>query len=840
MYNIIRENINNQAYAHLKKIGENIEYESLIEHSERSFQVLCYFNEKTNLLDFLKKDTFHRLLLKSLFFTVTFHDYGKLNPYFQYEKMNNHEYIFDDFFHKKFNVLNQSEIEKISDTKTSNHSRFNLFSLKDNDLFFNFISDDLSVIINEYQTETFTPRQLKNFPKKLFNEIVYLFQFLTESHHDGIKAYFNKDKLNLISQKLNSDLLFIIELLHSILVNTDVISTKYFMECDVHKISILDYCSNIFKKNSNEHIQESISSIEYKQSYNLNIYKEMKQTFDFDESFKSIKDLNDLKNLLAKSVINDLKYINDDFLFIEGRVGIGKTNISFLIANELLKKDKTKSKIIYVAPLNNLLFQTKSELLNNTDFREEDISIINSLERDKIKGSNIEDSYYYENFNNNFILTSAVNFFEKLFHKGKKDIAHLIYLSNSIIFIDELQLLNDKFFDISYQYLNYLVKYLNCTVVVMSATIPVKKYTDSYILDNKRVYLVEKDKLDQINNHDLLNRNSYNTEFFYSVLNNDHQVPLQYLLNKKENNKILIVHNSIGKLNKFYNLVKNCIPKDYKVRFYNNNILKPMNEETIRMVKDPEQKIIVFATKKIETGVDVSFNHGIKFVDAMDNIEQFRGRINRYGNFINSEILIIADESIYFSDQKREEITRGYSVSKEIVDEFLGDINKYYAEIFEKEFETPYYINNIEDADICKLNDLQLIKEYKKDNFIIEISFIENPSFLEILSDECLTFIKKYSINSSLDFFDRNKDYFYSNNIKEYQSNFIISGFINLKTNFGKELSSLKEINISKSKKYKDFYKILNSDNFYYDLETGINFNKDIIEMEEILDTFNI
>lgn len=852
LIDILKEEFdNNQVFAHLKENDNgDIIYETLFEHSIRSYETTLYILETLGLEKTFYsvepiKNAFNKILIKSILFSSSLHDYGKQNYYFQIEKMRNEKFTNNDFLDIKFEVLNSSKYEAISDTKTSNHSRFNILSHKP-EIFHNYISEEILLFFDVFDINLISGRNIKKKEKEFLNELTYLFKFLTESHHDGIKESLNINKLKVFQLVYGElDSLFIVEILHSILVNADVISTKYFIDEDTNKVSVIDYCDKVFNNISNNKTSGLMESLETKQGYNNNLFKSLNENDElhFDVALSNLSNINELKNLFASSIVKSIRGSDvhmNKFLFLEGEVGIGKTNTSFIIAHELLKRDINKKKIIYVAPLNHLLFQTKDELLNNTDFGEENINIINSIERDKVKNSsNIEDSYFYENFNKNFILTSSVNFFEKLYHKGKKDISHLIYLKDSIIFIDELQLLNDNFFDISYKYLELLTKYLDCQVIIMSATIPMKKYTMNLTLNNEVKYIVNKEYLDKINLHDYLKRSSYNLDFFDSKNDYSKQKALEYLLSKEENRSILIVHNSITKLNKFKKSVEDVIPDDYEVRFYHNNILKPINDKTLDIVKEGKKKIIVFATKKIETGVDVSFQQGLKFIDAIDNISQFGGRINRYGQYKNSEILILQDDEIYFSDQERERITKLYATTKSIVKEFVGNIDKYYYEVFEKHERDDTFIYNLSKSDIASLNNLKLISEYIKENFIVEIDFHKNNSFLELLPDSARGFIEKYKITSSIQLFDRSKPYFYDFEIKEIQLNFKISGYINRKSNFGKELSNLKEINISLSHKYVDLYKVLDEDNFYYDLLSGIDFNKDI-ETEEILDTFNI
>lgn len=790
------------AYAHIKDNSA----ETLEEHSKRSLIVGKYFIEDEDILSGLDKNSpFFNIFKKGLEFSIFFHDYGKLNINFQLQKMNNLSYSEVKYFqNKEFSKAQDSKNkEKIEDS--SNHSRFN--NIDDLELYLEKDFNQLNISSNKRLI-------------KIKKEILNIFKILVEKHHSGLDI----DVSRLIEteelRKFLPDFSFTMELFHSILINSDVIATKYYMESDTDILTIEEYIKIHLSKNTN--LKNNLKSLEEIMPYNKEVYSSNK-----NKELNECKTLNELKTYTAKYIKENIEF--NDISFLKGSVGIGKTNLSLILANEYIKKENIK-KFIYVAPLNNLLYQVSKEIQETTSFREEDISIINYINRKENKLTNLEDSYYYENFNKDLILTSSVNFFEKLFHKGKKDIAHLVFLKDSFIIIDEIQLVNDKFFNIIYKYISYLVKYLNCKVVFISATIPIPKYTIDNLFNGSIPYVVDKNKLDEINDSFLLKRNNYNLDYFDE---NENSKAIKYLIEKKSNS-ILIVHNSISKLQKYYQLISEDIPSDYQIFFYNNNILKPILENILKRVKLGE-KIIVFATKKIETGVDISFENGIKFIDAFDNIQQFGGRINRYMSFNDSEILILKDPDIYFSKQKREAVLKKYSTNKKIVEEYIENIEGYYTQIF-NDTEIGNYGFLLNRNDHIELNKLKLIEEYTKVNFIVEVDFNDND-FLDLLNNDFKEYILDKEITSSKELFYR-KDLIFDNISFIYQEYFKISGFINKKTEFAKnELGKLEELNISKTKKYIDIYKVLNKDNFYYDLKLGIVFNKDI---DEVLDTFNV
>lgn len=823
----------NKAYAHIKEVDGIVINETLEDHSNRSLSVLLYLLKDKKILAFLDsyEKEYQKLIYKLMFFNVFFHDYGKQNINFQHKKMKNKNYKEYTIFQNTLYQTLKNPNEKISEDDT-NHSRFNNIILNNN--LIKYLEEDIVEIVPKLNISK------RRLTKKINKEINDISMLLVEKHHSGLEDINSKEDINnriLFEYLFKDDFSFIFELLHSVLINSDVLATKYFMEIeDLEKITIEDYLN---RNLNNTNLRENLKTLEKKIEYNELIYKNKEfkniNTNILNSKIKNSKDLNELKYLNSK-ILKDKMDKTNDISFFKGKTGIGKTNLSFIIANEYFKEYKELNKLIYVLPLNTLIQQTKEELIKHIDIEEDNIKVINSIERESVKENNLEDSYFYENFNNNLILTSTVNFLQKLFNKSKKDISHLINLKNSLIIIDELQLINDNYFNLTYNYLKMLTKYLNCKIVILSATIPIPELSKKKYLNNKINYLIDRDVLETINKSNLLNRYKINLDYYTNL---DYQESFSYLLNKKENNSILIVHNSINKLQKFYEEIKEIIPENYQVLFYNNNIISPQLNNVINKIKSNEE-IIIFSTRKIETGVDVSFNQGIKFIDSFDNIEQFGGRINRYNKYEDSEIVILNDEFKFSGNQERESIIARQSNNFKIIQKYIKDIDLYYQNIFNKEEDK--YIEMFEKSKHNKLNNIKLIEDYEKENFIIDFK-IDSKEFKEIeefLEKDFIKNIKEDNIENirEIYYYHKKTNSFGNKKYKKYFNCFQISGYVNKNSEFAKnELHKLELLNISFSKNIKDNHKIISLDNFYYDINLGLQFNKEIADIE---DTMNI
>ena len=75
---------------------------------------------------------------------------------------------------------------------------------------------------------------------------------------------------------------------------------------------------------------------------------------------------------------------------------------------------------------------------------------------------------------------------------------------------------------------------------------------------------------------------------------------------------------------------------------------------------------------KIETGVDISFDCGFKFSSNIDSLQQFSGRINRYGNREVSKVFVLKDYiKIFENNQQRDVIAKDNCTNKNHFEKYL-------------------------------------------------------------------------------------------------------------------------------------------------------------------------
>lgn len=616
-----------------------------------------------------------------------------------------------------------------------------------------------------------------------------------------------------------------------------MLSTTYYMTTQKERLDYnnIESLENVFNEYLDKKLAridpEEIRTIENKKDYNKSIYESLR-TYSKEDLMTS-QSLSELKHMVASNVVNSDNF--GDIRIFNGNTGIGKTNISMLYINELVKRENV-SKVIYSLPLNILIDQTHEEILKAFDFDKNRVSIINSEHTPEYKIGEISTNYWglkydFDNFNHEIVLTSSVNFFHKLFHKDKRSKLSLINLQDSLLIIDEVQLLDDRYFELIYKYLIVLNKYLNVKILILSATLPIPKLFYSQF-DNKSILNEE------INDTILKHRFFDRYEFDYSHFSGNNSFISDYINNSETENNFLITHNSIRKCNDLYKTLK--LNKEISVFFYNNTIIKPILWSVLDLVRaNTSKKIVVISTMKIETGVDISFDVGFKFSSSIDSIQQFAGRINRYGKRVKSKVFILRDDKlkIYGKTQERSKITKNNAQDVNHYKTYLTNIDSYYDKLFE--LSNSENLNSFENMKFEELNKIKLIDN----DYLQTLFFIHCEDVRLILSELDLLLYRKYFKsfnNKEISMIYKNKFFSLNKEIKYLFKLFTFSGYISNTSNFYKNILSKEQISIIKesSNEIIESYIIINEKDYFYNINRGLDTNKDI-DIDDIEDLVN-
>ena len=617
-----------------------------------------------------------KLFREMIINTIAFHDIGKINAYYQKDRLNNN--------------LNIKGIER---TKYTDHSLLSSI-----------------IYIDEYY------RKIVDFDEdskaKLFNFMI-LNAYAISRHHGNLKTIDDfREQFDLYSNSNNGyKLLNSNKILYSNTLDRELIITCECID------EIFDYIYD-YKNSMNKDVsiccyiyERLILSLLYSSDYyatsefmskfeirDIGIINEIDEFYDLykdTEKYKSIRqyEKNDYmkdKDLLTVDNINILRNelfldaeksllenIDKDIFYLEAPTGSGKSNVAFNLSFKLLERDSTKNKIFYVYPFNNLIEQNIKSLSEIFDSNEEifnKIAVINSIKPVKLDEKMLEDEEnisleYYKKalLNRQFlnypvVLTTHVTLFNYLFGISKENIFPFFQLANSVIVLDEIQSYRNKIWGEIITFLSSYAKILNIKIIIMSATLPDLNLLS--LVDSNTVKLVKK-RNKYFNNPKFRDRVKLN----YELLDSDnikHEL-YEHVKNKSlEKKKILIEFISKDIAYEFFELLKNDeeILSEKELMTGDDNIAE--RERILRKITDNkyEDGIILVATQVIEAGIDIDMDLGYKDISLFDSEEQFLGRINRscknkgeayFFNLINASIIYREDvrtnEDITLSDK---------------------------------------------------------------------------------------------------------------------------------------------------------------------------------------------
>lgn len=594
--------------------------------------------ENMYLKDFSEKGKkiYRRLIIN----TINFHDFGKINPLFQENKMNNkicntksfniigsrHSIIssvlYVDYFYNEI-----SDLEKEERKVLFKFLFLNAFIISRHhsnlDSFENFI--DRFDIYKDGNAAKF----IEVFNKEYF--YYYRKDFSVDSKELYKKAKNVKIRLLKLNKKEGIGIYIYVKLLYSLLVASDFYSTTEFMKDikleEFGEISNIDEFYNIYKST---------------ELYN-DIRKYEKEGYKNKRDLSSEKNINILRTEMfldaEKELINNLE---DNIYFLEAPTGSGKSNVAFNLSFTLAKENKDIKKIYYVYPFNTLVEQNMKSLekvfgKNSEVFSK--ISIINSItpiktDESKNNNNNLDededegyDVYSKALLNRQFlnypvILTTHVSIFNTMFNFTRESAFPFHQLVNSIIVLDEIQSYKNTIWTEIITFLKSFSEILNMKVIIMSATLPDLNYL---ISSNKNTINLITNREKYFSHSLFKNRVKVN----YDLIDKDINELYDHLKgNSLKCKKILIEFIRKQSAYEFYRKLKDDEEITSRVELITGDDNAIERERIIDIVSRTDNVILV-ATQVIEAGVDIDMDIGYKDISKLDSDEQFMGRINR-------------------------------------------------------------------------------------------------------------------------------------------------------------------------------------------------------------------
>ncbi len=684
-------------YAHVK----DDKNETLKEHTDLSVKYFLKIVNEKNLnevfgkieKEFLEKVSLEgREIFKEMILnTITMHDIGKVNPYFQKSRLNND--------------LNLKQCEKY---KNSHHSMLSCI-----------------VYIDVYFSEI---RKFEKEERNLLLDFMMMNAYVISRHHgdlsswDDFKRKFESDEEGekllgqqkvLFEKTLNKEVKITVKNINKIFEIIDERSGKYNQEQVIYRYIYERLMLSLLIASDFYSTSEFMGDIEIKDIGVLNDVDEFYDVFKEGEiynfirkyenneygkkkDFTNIKDINILRNEMFLEAEKKLeKNIEGNIFYLEAPTGSGKSNVATNLSFKLLEDDKSKNKIFYIYPFNTLVEQNINTLKKVFE-KEENIfnriAVINSIEPIKVdkQVSESEDTNlkYYKNallnrqfLNYPMVLTTHVTIFKYLFGTAKEDIFPLHQLANSVIVLDEIQSYKNLIWGEIITFLTCYAKILNIKIIIMSATLPeldklsLSKGNTISLIENRKKYYENPIFKNRVKvDYSLLESQNIGEDLYNHVKENSY-------IEKK----ILLEFISKSSAYDFYNRLKEDEEITCQVELMSGDDNIGERDRIIKKVKSINSLILV-ATQVIEAGVDIDMDLGYKNISMLDSEEQFLGRINRSCKKEECTVYFFkVDEAkeIYKDDVRRnKDITLENESIRDVLKE--KNFNKFYDSVIER------------------------------------------------------------------------------------------------------------------------------------------------------------
>jgi CRISPR-associated endonuclease/helicase Cas3 len=411
------------------------------------------------------------------------------------------------------------------------------------------------------------------------------------------------------------------------------------------------------------------------------------------------------RQAVRQTIINVLKNLSDEevseqyFFTLTAPTGTGKTLASLEAAVYLQHRLKEIShnayipRIITAIPFINIIEQTR---LVYEQVIEDSATIIthHQLSDLTIKSDNREEITIdkklleVEAWEGDVILTTFVQLFHSIFTGKNRSLKKFNKLAGSIVILDEVQSLPERYIPLIAATLASISKYFRTRFILMTATQPRLLESANKILPENPVSL------------ELLPDNSvYFQELkrtrFIPCLNEklNTQQFIEFFMTKWQREKAaLIVVNTIKRSIDIFNFLNKNLATEHpqvKLLYLSTNIIPKQREAVINEAEHylkNKKPLVMVSTQSIEAGVDLDFDLGFRDLAPLTSLVQTAGRINREGGkgeYIPVYIVQIESDHSYvyklhnLADTK--ELLAKYTEIPET--EYQNLINEYYTRV---------------------------------------------------------------------------------------------------------------------------------------------------------------
>jgi len=346
--------------------------------------------------------------------------------------------------------------------------------------------------------------------------------------------------------------------------------------------------------------------------------------------------------------------------------GGGKTLSSLAFAMKHGIKHGMK-RIIYVIPYTSIIEQ------NADVFRKifGDDAVLEHHSNFEVNENDYKSQLAIENWDAPLIVTTNVQFFESLFHSKTSSCRKIHNIANSVIILDEAQILPVFLLKPCMEVLRELTNSYKTTIVLCSATQPALSKTEEFKNGLENVQEI-------ISNPEELYNKFKRVEVCCFSKKQEKTTDGELVKKILEHKQVLCVVNTRGHARLLYELIE-----DRKGLYHLSALMCPVHRseviQKIRHTLKNNEKCRVVSTQLIEAGVDIDFPVVFRSAAGIDSIAQSAGRCNREGKMQKGRVYVFYPEKglpVGYLRQSAEEadaIIRKYDdlLSLEAVNEYF-------------------------------------------------------------------------------------------------------------------------------------------------------------------------
>lgn len=414
--------------------------------------------------------------------------------------------------------------------------------------------------------------------------------------------------------------------------------------------------------------------------------------------------INQRRRTILNECINNGDQFTENLLSLTVPTGGGKTISSMAFALHNAVKNGRK-RIIYVIPYMSIIEQT-AKIFADIFGSENVIEHHSGAEYEDTEKENIK-RLATENWDAPIIVTTNIQFFESLFSNRTSKCRKLHNIANSVIILDEAQMIPTEFLKPCVATINELTKHYNCTAVLCTATQPSLEK------------LFEGQKMKEICSNVEENYNFFRRAEI-KVL--EEKITADELVEQlKENRQVMCIVNKKKTARKIFENLK-----DEKNIFYLSTNLCPVHRTQIltqiKKCLEENQDCRVVSTSLVETGVDLDFPCVYRETAGLDSIIQAAGRCNREGKCQATESLTYVFKLAYEKILSRQNLR--VSATNLVCEKYFTEIDSPAAIKFYFDYLHKLAGNNLDKKEILET----LCKQWKFKDIAEKFKLIEEDT----------------------------------------------------------------------------------------------------------------